>query len=159
MRLFVAGELPAAVREALAGWGAGVAARRLAPEMLHVTLFFLGERDEPPVDAVRALPADPVVLRPARAAWFGRALAIELIDVTGALGRLYETGFPGWEGGGRLLRPHITVARLGRGARPELPAEPVPDGAFALTALGLWRSHPSSRYEVLTRRMLDAPTG
>jgi hypothetical protein len=48
VRLFVALDLPADARLALAGWAATAAPARVRPEAehaLHVTLAFLGERD------------------------------------------------------------------------------------------------------------------
>lgn len=160
MRLFVAGELPAAARAALAGWAADVPARLLDPEMLHVTVFFLGEADEGVARAgLEALSLRPIRVRTAGAAWFGAALVVRLVDVGGALARLHGQGFPGWTGEGRALRPHVTVARARRGERVALPAVPPPELDVDLEAVALWRSHPGSRYEVLTRRMLPARTG
>lgn len=53
-RLFVALELPEPMREAIAAWQRGFdpALRPVRPEGLHVTLAFLGSRDETEIDAI-----------------------------------------------------------------------------------------------------------
>jgi 2'-5' RNA ligase len=62
-RLFVAVDLPAAVRQELARWARGAASsarangghlRLLEPESLHVTLCFLGDRSVGALDAIAA---------------------------------------------------------------------------------------------------------
>ena len=141
-RLFVALDLPEHVRAALAAWGAGIAAevhgeralRVLPPESLHVTLCFLGWRDEGHVEAIAALalgaaradaPAPPLAL--GSPAWLPRrrprVLAVDLADDGGALAGLQarvsdalEAG-AGFEPEKRPFRPHVTVARVPRGAR------------------------------------------
>ena len=138
-RLFVAVDLPAEVSRALAAW-----ARRAADELrrvgtprlldaatLHLTLCFLGNRPVAEIGALAtalepcAAPVGelslgaPVLLPPRRP----RALAVEVCDDAGALAHVHallvaELGHAvGWEPQRGRLRPHITVARLGRGAR------------------------------------------
>ena len=54
MRLFVAADLPAGLREELAAAAPPRPWRALRPEMLHVTLAFLGERPEEDVGVIVA---------------------------------------------------------------------------------------------------------
>jgi len=132
-RLFVALELPEQVRTALAAWGAGVAAdvhgerplRVLPPESLHVTLCFLGWRDEGHVEAIAALALGAVpVGAPAprlalgAPAWLPRrrprVLAVDLADDGGALAGLQAQVSDALEAGaGFEPRDH---ARRARGA-------------------------------------------
>ena len=183
-RLFVALELPEQVRAALAAWGAGVAAdvhgeralRVLPPESLHVTLCFLGWRDEGHVEAIAALALGAVpVGAPAprlalgAPAWLPRrrprVLAVDLADDGGALAGLQaqvsdalEAG-AGFEPEKRPFRPHVTVARVPRGARVSTRDElavPAPL-QFAGAAVTLYRSRLSragAQYEPLARAEL-----
>ena len=79
MRLFVALELPAAARAALAAWADAAAppiVRRIPVENLHVTLAFLGSRSEDEATTVGARLADVIrplgPLRTAGALWLPR---------------------------------------------------------------------------------------
>lgn len=137
VRLFVALDLPDAVREGIDAWGAGQlvdpALRRVAAESLHITLAFLGTRDEGEAEriaaAVResAAPAptiglrDPVV-RPPR----GRPRLFALPAPSTGAGALQSalvarlTAAELYEPGERSFWPHVTVARVraeGRGSR------------------------------------------
>jgi 2'-5' RNA ligase len=178
-RLFVAVDLPAQVREALAGWAreAAVAqplldALRLVPAgNLHVTLVFLGAREEGDIpalaDLVTARAPGPVPLALGGPLWLAprrpHVLTLALEDPEGALGRLHGAMTEALRAGvghrpeGRALRPHVTVARVRRGARvrPESVALPDPPRlAFAAPALTLYRSRlgpGGSRYEPLAR--------
>ena len=171
VRLFVAAELPAEVVDALVRWRPRAdGLRALAPEALHVTLAFLGWRDDADADAVGAQLGG--LARPAgglsvgEALWLPRrrprVLAVELHDADGALAALQRdtaaalTRAIGWQPEKRPFLAHVTVARVRGGARvPEL--EPPPrsgTGTFAAAALTLFRSHLSpsgSRYEPLVR--------
>ena len=183
-RLFVALELPEQVRAALAAWGAGVAAdvhgeralRVLPPESLHVTLCFLGWRDEGHVEAIAAValgavpagaPAPPLAL--GAPAWLPRrrprVLAVDLADDGGALAGLQARvsdaleSDAGFEPEKRPFRPHVTVARVPRGARVNASDElaaPAPL-QFAGAAVTLYRSRLSragAQYEPLARAEL-----
>lgn len=174
MRLFAALELPAAVRTALAGWattevGESPEVRLLAPESLHLTLCFLGWRDEADVgeigDAVSAC-ADPVPgLALAEPAWLPprrpRVLAVDLADGDGALAALQRrvsdalVAAAGYEPEKRPFRPHVTVARVRRGARVRAGELAVPAQlAFTGEALTLFRSRLArggASYEPLVR--------
>jgi len=147
-RLFAAVDPPAAVREQLASWACEVSAalrvagggpsegakvRLLAPETMHVTLCFLGNRPaaeiEPLARTLEALSAPsvgelflgaPLWLPPREP----RSLAMELRDRDGrllALQQLVADAFARaveWEPDRRRFRAHVTVARIGRGEKP-----------------------------------------
>jgi 2'-5' RNA ligase len=144
-RLFVALDLPDELREGVGAWGAEVlvdpALRPVAPESLHVTLAFLGQRPEEEIDEIAGIvrerggPAPWVELldpepRPPR----GRARLYALPALSpgtealqaGVSEGLAEAGF--YEAEKRLFWPHVTVARVrpeGRGSRrPSIVTEP-----------------------------------
>jgi 2'-5' RNA ligase len=149
-RLFVAVDVPAAVREELAQWargaarssGAGVPERSpqplrvLEPDALHLTLCFLGSRPVEEIDAIAAALSTcaayvgelsvgvPLWLPPRRP----RALAVEIHDAGGGLARMHETArseisrTSGWEPERRRFRAHITLARMREVARRPRPA-------------------------------------
>jgi 2'-5' RNA ligase len=177
-RLFVALELPVGVRSALASWRdqalrdlSGV--RPVADESLHVTLCFLGSVAVEQLDAVAqacsVVDGAPVVrLRVGRGIWLPsrrpRVLAVELEDVGGRLAAVQSALSDVLVAGGwyepeqRPFLPHVTVARVGRGAR--LPrrgsevGEVDQDGELEFTGstVTLFRSRLSpagSRYEEL----------
>jgi 2'-5' RNA ligase len=175
MRLFVALELPAGARAALARFRDAAADadvwRPLPEESFHVTLAFLGHRPEGDVDlaaaSLRALApwsaprlalGDGLLLPPRRA----RVLTVALGDPDGVLGRLQAEVAAGLAAAGlyepesRPFRPHVTVARL----RPRAPAprtlaiapEPL---AFTGGAVTLFRSRlrrEGAAYEPLFAR-------
>ena len=173
-RLFVALDLPAAARAALAAFRDDGADPKLwrpvADEALHVTLAFLGHRPPGEADAVAAvlrgcagpaadLALGAALLLPPRRA---RVLCAEVQDRAGALGALQARVSAGLAAAGlyeperRPFRPHATVARLRAGARA--PRTAPPDGpepvAFAGEALTLYRSRlarAGARYEPLER--------
>jgi 2'-5' RNA ligase len=184
-RLFVALDLPEPAREALAAWGREVAAadgderplRLLPVEALHVTLCFLGWRDEGQAAEIGALALDALPagapapdLAFGEAAWLPprrpRVLAVDLVDVDGTLGDLQARVAGALHQGAayepekRPFRPHVTVARVPRGARagrPDGPVAPEPL-RFAGAALTLYRSRLSrsgAEYEPLARADLS----
>lgn len=180
-RLFVALELPAGVRAALAAWGgeraaADSALRALPAGSLHLTLCFLGSRPVEaiaPIGAALAGCAGPAPrLAPGAAEWLParrpRVLAAAMSDRDGALAALHGRVVEALAAGGRQrperrpLRPHVTVARVRRGERPRRTrAEdpPPPADAFACEWLALYRSHIGAgpaRYEALARVALAA---
>jgi 2'-5' RNA ligase len=180
-RLFVALELPEDVRARLARWGAACAARDRAlratqPEALHVTLHFLGPRA-----AAELEPLAGAVLRAAERSgacrgvldgsmWLGgsapHVLTCAVGDrggiaaLHGALGPALAAAAPGWTPDRRALRPHVTVARVRRGARVRPGSEPpAPTGSppFRFPALVLHRSEPGPQgphYTTLARGRL-----
>jgi 2'-5' RNA ligase len=172
-RLFVALDLPAAARTALAGvreradpriW------RPVAEESLHVTLAFLGHlpegSSERAGEVVRAcagpatdLALGAALLLPPRRP---RVLTVEIEDRSGELGALQARLSAALASAGlyeperRAFRPHVTVARLRAGERA--PRELEVDGpapvAFDGAAVTLYRSRLSragARYEPLAR--------
>ena len=175
MRLFAALEPPPRVRGALAAWAAEAAARDPALRMvpapaLHLTLHFLGERPAGEARALRAAvesaPDAPVRLRTTGTLWLAprrpHVLTCGLESPDGALAALHEAlgaglraAAPAWAPDARPLRPHITVARVRRGARPLIDRPPpAPAFAFEAAAVLLERSVPgsaSARYETLAR--------
>ena len=174
LRLFVALELPAAAREALAAFCDTAADpavwRPVRDEALHLTLAFLGHRPAEDVAVVSAalercageappLALGPALLLPPRR---GRMLCAEVADRSGDLGRLQARVSAALEAAGvyeaerRPFRAHATVARLRPGARP--PREPPAEGPSPLEFRGetltLYRSRPQrggAVYEALTR--------
>ena len=173
-RLFVALDLPEGVRRALAAWGAeageafGGRLRAVPPENLHLTLAFLGGREEAEVPAIGAIVTAtagatphlslgaPLWLPPRRPG----VLTIEVDDHTGALYTLHASLIAALHSGAafmpetRPFRPHITVARVPRGHRirpQDTNLSSPPSVTVAATALTLYRSR-AGRYEPLARR-------
>ncbi len=188
-RLFVAVDPPEDVRGQLAEWTRGAVRgaagraraatpmRVLDPELLHVTLCFLGSRPAGEIESIGsqlgacAGPAGELSLGaplwlPARRP---RALAVELHDdrgelaslqasVVAAVGEMGEseaTGGPGADTTRRHRRfhPHITVARMRDGDAPrERALPPTPSLSFVPSELVLYRSWLSpegASYEAL----------
>jgi 2'-5' RNA ligase len=178
-RLFVAADLPAGARAALAAFGRSAAAadgalRAVAEDALHVTLAFLGHRALDEVEplsgvvreagaAVRGAP--PLAL--GEALWLSprrpSVLAVRLEDPSGTLADLQgavaggAAEAVGFAPERRAFLPHVTVARVRRGHPPRrggLPDPPALDGLHA-EALTLYRSHLGgrgpARYEALER--------
>jgi RNA 2',3'-cyclic 3'-phosphodiesterase len=174
LRLFVALELPAPARDALAAFRDRADPELWRPvrdESLHLTLAFLGHRPEGDVETVRGVleacagePRIPLVLGaglllPPRRA---RVLCADVDDVSGELAALQSRVSDGLVAAGmheserRPFRAHATVARLRAGARAPRPLE---DGgpervAFAGGPLTLFRSRlgrGGAAYEPLVR--------
>lgn len=171
-------DLPEAVRAALAAWGAqaveraGGALRAVPPQNLHLTLAFLGAREETQAPAIGAIVAattnaaphlltltDPLWLPPRRP----NVLTVEVNDDTGALASLHSSLIAALNEGAaftpevRPLRPHITVGRVRRNQRIRIDLPPPPSATFTANPLTLYRSITSqegARYEPLARRML-----
>jgi RNA 2',3'-cyclic 3'-phosphodiesterase len=151
MRLFLALDLPQSFLAALVAWRDErwrelPDARLVAAAALHVTLVFLGNRDEADVERIAALclaePAGPFELRatevtglPSRRA---RLYARALEDAGGALSawqaelskRLHGAGL--YEPEKRPFWAHVTLVR-GKGARPLPRLEEPPDLPPSLT--------------------------
>lgn len=150
-RLFVALDLPDAVRDGLGEWGAKAltdpALRPVPAENLHVTLAFLGYRPEKEIERIAAAVAecaapaplielqDPVPRPPRRRARFyalpGVSPGTEQIQAQ-VSEVLTAGGF--YRPGKRPFWPHLTVARVrpeGRGSRRprhvERPPEQLPE--------------------------------
>jgi RNA 2',3'-cyclic 3'-phosphodiesterase len=162
-RLFVALELPEEIRGLLARWGGRHLAKRgglriVPPDNLHVTLCFLGWREESEVESLGALVAacaEPVAdLGLGPPVWLPRrrprVLAVELEDGGGALAALQARvadkleAQAGYQRESRPYRPHVTVARVPSRVRltradQELPETPT-SAPFEGTAVTLYRS-------------------
>jgi 2'-5' RNA ligase len=136
VRLFVALDLPAAVRDGIVAWGErelrDPALRPVAAESLHVTLAFLGHRDEAEVEPISAAvtaadeaaprmqlgepEARPGRGRPRVFALPVRSEGAEALQA-GLIERLEEAGLH--EAEKRRFWPHVTVARVrNEGRRP-----------------------------------------
>jgi 2'-5' RNA ligase len=177
VRLFVAAELPEPVVSALVAWRPALAALRpVAPEALHLTLAFLGERSAREASAAAqvvrsaAAPVDGLALGAAR--WLPprrpRVLAVEVEDRDGALAAVQAAVVAGLaEAIGfaperRRFLAHVTVGRVrSRGAPAaggDLPAVPSAE-PFAVVALTLMRSRlgggRAARYEPVERVALS----
>jgi 2'-5' RNA ligase len=198
-RLFIAADLPEHVRERLVSWaraavgGQGVFARRsamprlLAPESMHLTLSFLGERPVAEIDplahALDECPREGFELRLGAPLWLPprrpSVLAVEVSDTTGALRALKEAAVGAVEAvcdppppdpsarrrgipRSRRFRPHVTVARVrGRAMPRERALAPTPALGFAPPALVLYRSllrPEGAAYEALHTIALDGPS-
>jgi 2'-5' RNA ligase len=172
-RLFVALELPGAVRDALIGWRQqalrnGPDLRPLAAESLHATLCFLGWQPDNEIEAIAtacgalsARPAPSHTLGDAR--WLPprrpRVLAVELLDPAGSLSESQALLSEVLAGGGwyepeqRPYLAHVTVARVARGARaPRSPLPPLSPLDFQASRVTLFRSRlyrSGAHYEAL----------
>jgi len=154
-RLFVAVDPPEAVCDELAAWakiavrdvigarGSGSPVRLLDPELLHLTLCFLGDRPVEQVEAIGdalaacAEPAGeleigaPLWLPPRRP----RVLAVEVHDdADGSLAALHDGLLDalaracGFQEKRQRFRAHVTLARM----RDDHNVHPRPEGAPAL---------------------------
>ena len=174
-RLFAALELPPAVRADLAAFGSEAAAvdpglRAVSEEALHLTLAFLGHRDpadiEPAAEAVRGVRSSAPALALGDALWLApRRPHVLAVALTGTLAPLHAqvverlAAALDWEPEARPFRPHVTVARVRRGARPSRDLPELPRAAFAGEAVVLFRSHLGrgpARYESLARASLSS---
>lgn len=170
-RLFVALELPGAVRTSLVGWRSTASGdleglRPLAPEALHLTLCFLGWHPAGEIEAIGTAcgivaPGRAVELSLGDCAWLParrpRVLAVQLRDATAQLARLQSALSDALRRGGwyapepRRFLAHVTVARVAKGGpvrRWHLP--PPPELAFRGSVVTLYRSAPGpggARYE------------
>jgi 2'-5' RNA ligase len=182
-RLFLALEPADADRAALAAWRDDLVAGRedLRPvpaESLHLTLVFLGYRPEKeieriaacalaPIEDARAVDLAPLGLKPVppRAP---RLFALDLDDSGGGAARIHAATAGALARGGyyrpekRAWWPHVTLARVKRGARAApLEAAP-PPGPVRGAAVTLYRSllrPQGARYEPLARLDLGPPRG
>jgi 2'-5' RNA ligase len=172
VRLFVALDVPAQARAALADWAAAAApvgVRPVREQNLHVTLAFLGTRSAQEGGVVAAMLPRVArrvgTLRTADAQWLPPrrpGVLTVALDAGPELDELHEDLLAALASEidlkpeGRPLRPHVTVGRVPRGSRvrPRELGMPVPALAFAPEALTLYRSHAQpggSRYEPLAR--------
>ena len=182
-RLFVAVELPARARDALARWRADVVEavsglRAVRSEDLHATLCFLGSCPEDEIDQIAAAcgvaAGEPVVESAfGEALWLParrpRVLAVSLVDPDRALARVQSVLSDVLVAGGwyapesRPFLAHVTVARVGREGRVrpvDLP--PPPELAVRCSRVTLYRSRLSpsgARYEAQASVTLGSALG
>ena len=180
LRLFVAAEPPAAVRDQLAQWarqaiGRGAPVRRLPSESLHLTLCFLGEQPPAAVEQIAVLLGGfveafaaveelaigaPAWLPPRRP----RVLAVELGDPDGTLRTLHDgltrelSATLAWHPPHERFRPHITLARMRPGSERARELLPTPPLRFSPTALTLFRSSLDPKGAVYTPLCSIPPT-
>jgi RNA 2',3'-cyclic 3'-phosphodiesterase len=166
VRLFVALDLPDALRQRL-NWLAGglPGARWVPPENYHLTLRFIGEvppyRAEEVDGALAALRGRAFPLTLAGTGAFGKGgranalwAGVERSDALDHLQNKIETALQriGLEPERRRWAPHVTLARLDGVAEPKLAAwmqtnnlfraEPVPVEHFTLFSSQLSKEHP-----------------
>jgi 2'-5' RNA ligase len=136
---------------------------------------FLGERaltDVPAISAALcACAKEPMPLRVGGALWLAprhpHVLTVAIDDPAGTLDAVHRRieavlveSVKGYEAERRAFRPHVTVARLRRGARTRpSPLDAPAPARFTATALALYRSRPGagSQYEALARAPLPRP--
>ena len=170
LRLFVALELPVAMRDALLGAMGGVAgARWQRDDQLYLTLRFIGEVDRHrAADIVAALGGvrfTPLELALAGPGSFDRRGRIDSLWVgvtprapVAALAQrvnqaLARVGVPPEH---RAFVPHVTVARLPRsaGSIADFPLLPLPATPFTINSFALWQSQlgrDGADYQVVER--------
>ena len=172
-RLFVALELPAEARAALAEWRSRELSelpglRMVRPEDLHATLCFLGSRPAREIDEIAAacgvVAGEPVAeTRFGEPVWLPgrrpRVLAVELEDGGGALARIQAVLSSALVSGGwyapesRAYLAHVTVARVAKDAQITASRLSAPPSvAVRCSRVTLYRSRLSpsgARYEPL----------
>jgi 2'-5' RNA ligase len=173
-RLFVALDLPDAARDDLVTWRAAALGGRdelrlVPPEALHVTLAFLGHLPEEEIPRIAGLIEPPAVDVPVLAASGvkpvpprrARLVALDLVDEDGRAGLIQGAVSDALERAGlyepekRAFWPHVTLARVRKGARVrDLEGPPPPAGSWQAEAVTLYRSilrREGARYEALAR--------
>lgn len=169
-RLFVALELPLAVRDVLLAAMGGVAgARWQRDDQLHLTLRYIGEVDRHQAQDIAAALGSvriaPVQLALGDIGTFDRRGRIDTLWVgvtpqaeVAALARRVDQALVrvGIAPETRAFVPHITLARFGRtiGSLAGFPAAPLPTIAFTINGFALWESrisHDGSDYRIVDR--------
>lgn len=178
MRLFVALELPVAVRDGLlAAMGDVAGARWQRDDQLHLTLRFIGEVDRHAardIDAALAgVNVRPMTLSLDRVGTFDRRGRVDTLWVgvtpqaeVAALAQrvdaaLARVGIPPET---RAFVPHVTVARFGRmvGDLGGFPVRPLAVAPFEISGFALWESRLGSdgaEYRVLARYGVPGSAG
>lgn len=178
-RVFVAMDPPSEVRSEAEAWARHLARSihglRVVPARnSHVTLAFLGDRDESEIDRIISAMAETAApatgLSLGAPVWLPRrrpsSLVLDIHDDRGELrhlqkelARLLGTTI-GWKED-RPYRPHLTCARTGRGFDPGPLRLPVsPSVAFEGVSISLYRSHLSpagAEYETIESFSLSDP--
>lgn len=171
MRLFVAVEIPEAIREQLVTLETDVpGATWVKPQAIHLTLRFLGDGIDPirltPIKrALASVKAAPFALtlrgvgrfpprkNPARVLWVGLEEQPALLTLQAAVEK--ALGAVGFEPEERPFSPHITLARLKGEASVErflqsgsmFSAEPFPVSEYFLISSLLTPAGPKYRHE------------
>jgi len=179
-RMFVALDLPEPARGELATWRDELTADRgdlrpVRPEALHVTLAFLDWQDEAAMGRIAetafgaAAEIGPALLRAGEVKPIPprdpRLFALDLEDEGGRCGEIQEAVSSAlaarrfYRPEKRPFWPHMTLARVKRGARAEPLGEPAtpPPGPFEASELTLYRSTlrpQGALYEALARTEL-----
>lgn len=157
-RVFVALDPPLTVRDELGAWlrqaQVGRHLRPVMPENMHLTLAFLGQRDEAEISLIATVLNEFADLAPHLAigapVWLPRrhprAFAVEVRALDASLATVQSGiasslgGALGWQEP-RAFRPHITLARLPRDFRPGAePLAPTPPLEFKAETLAIYRS-------------------
>jgi 2'-5' RNA ligase len=169
-RLFVALELPMAMRDVLLGAMGGVAgARWQRDDQLHLTLRFIGAVDRhraadiaAALDGVRFEPLELALAGPGSFDRRGRIdtlwVGVSPAEGVSALAQRVNQALlrVGVSAETRAYVPHITIARLPRGAGSisDFPARAIPTTVFRITGFALWESrlgHAGADYTVIER--------
>ncbi len=170
LRLFIAIDLPAAVRLGIDSWGrdalADPALRRTGAPMLRITLAFLGNRPADEVDALVAAvrqkgegaSAPSISLRDVEALPSRGRPRVFVLAADSPETEIFQIGLRAvlvdrdlYKPEGRPFRPHVTVARVRpeeRGSRRPMAIRDVPSGPlpppllepFLAESVGLYRS-------------------
>lgn len=173
LRVFVAADPPAEVRAESEAWARHLVRstqglRAVPARNSHITLAFLGQRDDNEIDQIATALAESA--RPATGLSLGaplwlprrrpRSLTLEIHDDLGELAAMQADlaaalrDRVGWREQ-RTYRPHLTCARTGRGFDPGGLRLPVsPSIAFAIESVTLYSSllrPEGAEYEVLDR--------
>ena len=147
MRLFVALDLPAALRTQVAGLAGGIpGAKWVPPENYHLTLRFIGEveswRAQEVDEALAAIRARPVELSLRGVGVFEKAgrvqalwVGVEKTDGLAHLRGKVETALQrvGLEPERRRFAPHVTLARTEKAAPEKLAAYVQANNLFRAT--------------------------
>jgi 2'-5' RNA ligase len=179
--MFVALDLPEPQRSELAAWRDELIAGRddlrpVAARSLHVTLVFLGWQDESAAEAIAATAFGPAAGLPAPVLTAGevrplpprgtRLFALDLADQEGRCTELQDAMSRAlaaeryYRPEKRPFWPHVTLARVKRGARAgPLPDLPPPAASMEAADLTLYRSTlrpQGALYEPLARHSLPS---
>lgn len=170
MRLFIALDIDAAIRERIARFSEGVQgfapeARWVKPESLHVTLKFIGEQPEAAVEQIRqalaTVRADTAEIqfrgygffptaKSARVFWVGMESGPQLANLAAAVeGITASLGIATEE---RAFNPHLTLARgAGGSGSPRWRKADSPNRTFQILQ-GKLASLPAPEFGTMTAR-------
>lgn len=149
MRLFIALDIPDAIRDRIARFVEGVSgfapdARWVKPESLHLTLKFIGEQPDSAVDQVKqalsTIESNPPEIhfrgygffptaKSARVFWIGMEASAQLATLAAAIDdEMAKLGIPKED---RAFSPHLTLARSAGGSgSPRRNKADVPNRTF-----------------------------